>query len=164
VKNIIVAGNGTDPKNWINAGALGRTLDTIITGYATIVALRDDRGSMNAGKKIVVHTYDYPTPRNAPAEFLGFPAQGPWFWNRFEALGVADRGLRGAITDYVLDQLAQTLIGLAARFPNFKVVNTRGTLVRAEPDTTANSNDWLNEIHPNSAGYQKIADRITPQL
>jgi hypothetical protein len=164
VSDIIVNGNGTDPKNWINTAALGRTLDTIMTGYAAVVAARDAPGSVNAGKRIVVHTYDYPTPRNAAADFLGCPAQGPWFWTRFQTLGVADRGLRSAITDYVLNQLAQTLLGLAARFQNFKVVDTRGVLIRAEPDTTANSNDWLNEIHPNSGGYQKIADQILPAL
>jgi hypothetical protein len=164
VGDIIVAGTGTDPKNWINAAALTSTLDAVVAGYSAIVAARDVPDGANSGRRIVVHTYDYVTPRNSPAAFLTRPAVGPWFWPRFETLRVADRGLRAAITDYVLDRMGQTLLGLARRFPNFEVVETRGLLVRAEPDTTGNSNDWLNEIHPNSGGYQKIADKISRLL
>lgn len=164
VDKIIVAGTGTAPGNWINETVLADTLKTVAEGYEAIVAARDVPGSVNAGKPIVVHTYDYPTPNNTPATFLGMPAIGPWFWKRFEALGVADRRLRAAITDYVLSRLAETLLGLAARFANFRVIDTRGTLIRAAFDATGNSNDWLNEIHPNSAGYRKIADRISAVL
>ena len=160
VKDIIVAGAGTAPQAWIDAATLAQTLETIVDGYAAIVAMRDAPGSASVGKPIVVHTYDYPTPNNAPAQFLGAPAVGPWFWRRFEDLRLADQRLRAAITDHVLDRLAETLLGLASRFRNFKVVNTRGTLVRAAPGATGNSNDWLNEIHPNSGGYRKIAERV----
>ncbi|OGA04036.1 MAG: hypothetical protein A3I00_02750 [Betaproteobacteria bacterium RIFCSPLOWO2_02_FULL_64_12] len=164
VEGIIVAGSGTNPDGWINRTALADTLRTIENGYAEIVTARDAPGSASAGKPIVVHTYDYPTPNNTPATFLGVPAIGPWFWKRFEALGVADQRLRTAITDYVLSRLAETLLGLATRFANFRVIDTRGTLIRAAFGATGNSNDWLNEIHPNSAGYRKIADRICPVL
>lgn len=164
VQGIIVAGAGTAPGNWINETALADTLNTVAQGYEAIVAARDAPGSPSAGKPIVVHTYDYPTPNNTPATFLGLPAVGPWFWKRFESLEVADPRLRALITDYVLDRLAETLLGLAERFANFRVVDTRGTLARAAFGATGNSNDWLNEIHPNSAGYRKIADRICAAL
>lgn len=164
VERIIVAGTGTAPENWIDETVLADTLKTVAEGYGAIIAARDAPGSASAGKPIVVHTYDYPTPNNAPANFLGVPAIGPWFWKRFEALGVGDQRLRAAITDYVLSRLAETLLGLAARFANFRVIDTRGTLIRAAFGATGNSNDWLNEIHPNSAGYRKIADRISAIL
>ncbi len=164
VEEIIVDGTGTAPENWISETALADTLKTVAEGYEAIVAARDAPGSVNAGKLIMVHTYDYPTPNNTPATFLGTPAIGPWFWKRFEALGVGDRRLRAAVTDRVLDRLAETLLGLAARFANFRVIDTRGTLIRAAFGATGNSNDWLNEIHPNSAGYRKIADRIAAVL
>ena len=44
-------------------------------------------------------------------------------------------------------------LGLA----NVHVIDTLGTLVRAAPDSRGNSNDWLNEIHPNAGGYRKLA-------
>lgn len=160
VDRIIVAGRGRAPDAWINAAVLTATLDDIVESYGRIVAARDAPASANAGKRIVVHTYDYTTPNNTPATFLGLPAVGPWFWRRFETLGLADAGLRAAITDRVLDRLAETLLGLASRFPAFQAVDTRGTLVRAATGATGNDNDWLNEIHPNSGGYRKIADRI----
>ena len=164
VDTIIVGGAGLDPANYIDDAQLRGVLDAVARGYSAIVALRDGPGSASRGKPIVTHTYDYPTPNNAPATFFGAPAQGPWFWTRFEAIGLADRPLRAAITDYVLDRLAETLLGLQNRLPGFHVVDTRGTLVRAAPDVTHNSNDWLNEIHPNSGGYRKIADKVSALL
>jgi lysophospholipase L1-like esterase len=41
------------------------------------------------------------------------------------------------------------------------VINTRNTLVRANPTEGGNSNDWINEIHPNLGGYRKIAARLS---
>ena len=41
--------------------------------------------------------------------------------------------------------------------PNFHVVDTRGTLQRSALGTTGNDGDWLNEIHPNRGGYDKLA-------
>ncbi len=36
-------------------------------------------------------------------------------------------------------------------------VPTSGTLDAAAPDATGSSGDWLNEIHPNAAGWEKLA-------
>ena len=44
------------------------------------------------------------------------------------------------------------------------LVDTRGTLARAQPSATGNDNDWLNEIHPNTGGYGKIAARLVRDL
>jgi hypothetical protein len=40
------------------------------------------------------------------------------------------------------------------------VVTTQGTLTRAEMGVTLESNDWMNEIHPNYGGYRKLASKI----
>jgi lysophospholipase L1-like esterase len=163
VKDIVVSGTGSDPQNWINNAALQNTLAAVVGGYSNIVAVRS-ASKTNAQKPVFVHTYDYPTPRNAPAKFLWDKMFGPWFWNKYEALGIKDENLRRAITDHVLDALAQTLLKLPERFERFNVVDTRNTLIRAEPGATGNSNDWLNEIHPNSGGYQKIADKLSAAI
>jgi hypothetical protein len=44
------------------------------------------------------------------------------------------------------------------------VVDTRNTLVRANPTERGNSNDWINEIHPNLGGYRKIAARLSARI
>jgi lysophospholipase L1-like esterase len=53
---------------------------------------------------------------------------------------------------------------LESELPAFHVVDTRNLLQRAEIDAKGNSGDWLNEIHPNSDGYRKIADRLAAKL
>jgi lysophospholipase L1-like esterase len=44
------------------------------------------------------------------------------------------------------------------------VVDTRGTLTRAELGHPGDSRDWQNEIHPNGGGYEKLAKKIEPVL
>jgi lysophospholipase L1-like esterase len=40
----------------------------------------------------------------------------------------------------------------------------RNTLVPANATEVCNSNDWLNEIHPNLDGYRKIANRLSERI
>jgi hypothetical protein len=42
---------------------------------------------------------------------------------------------------------------------NIFLVDTRtnGHLVLADPGSTGESGDWINEIHPSYQGYQKLA-------
>ena len=115
------------------------------------------------GKPIVVHTYDYPTPRNAPATFLVVPMTRPWLHPLFEKRGISP-ALRVKITDTLVDALARSIIELQHELAAFYVVDTRDTLKRAEYGALGNSGDWLNEIHPNTDGYRKIARKIERKL
>jgi hypothetical protein len=36
-------------------------------------------------------------------------------------------------------------------------VPTDGTLTPAAPGSTGDNGDWINEIHPNAAGWNKLA-------
>jgi len=162
--SIIVRGSGNHPAAYIDALALETTLKVVRDGYRRIVDLRDRPGSPNRRRPLVVHTYDYATPRNAPALFLGVRALGPWLYRALNLAGVRDLTLRQAIADLVIDAMAESLLALGEELPNFVVVDTRGTLDRAAPTETGNDKDWLNEIHPNSRGYEKIAARIVRAL
>jgi hypothetical protein len=162
--SIIVRGAGDDPIAYIDALAMDATLKVIADGYRRVVDLRDRPDSPNRRRPIVVHTYDYATPRDAPALFLGLPAVGPWLYRALNLAGVRDPAIRQSVADLVIDALADTLLTLGEELPNFFVVDTRGTLDRAAPTAKANDKDWLNEIHPNSRGYAKIAARIVRAL
>jgi GDSL-like Lipase/Acylhydrolase family len=157
---IVVNGTGNDPAAYVNASALGALVDSVESHYARIVALRDKPGSVNAGTPIVAHTYDYAMPRNAPALVFGGQLSGPWLFPAFEARGIADSELRFDIARLAIDALALRLMSLQDQFENFVVVDTRGQLTPAAADAPRNSNDWVNEIHPNSHGYAKIAAHI----
>lgn len=135
----------------------------IEAGYRRVVALRDSPGSPSRGKPILVHTYDYPTPRPAPAQFIFVPLTRPWLLPAFERCQVPEtRHLE--VADFLLDRLADTLLGLERELPDFFVTDTRRTLQRARPNARGNSGDWLNEIHPNSGGYRKVAARLSEAL
>jgi lysophospholipase L1-like esterase len=162
--SIIVRGTGSDPANYVDAVVLDRTLEDIRSGYREVVALRDRPGSPNRGRPIVVHTYDYATPRDAPAQFLGVPAVGPWLYRALTLAGVTNRALQQGVADRIFDALADALVALAGELPGFVVVDTRGTLERSRPTARGNDNDWLNEIHPNTGGYRKIAERLVRDL
>jgi lysophospholipase L1-like esterase len=147
-------------------------LDTLLTGirnaYAQIVSIRDSADSKSKGAPIIVHTYDYPTPRAAPAMFVGaIPVLGPWLHKAFKGSGL-DIVLQQQIVNLLMDKLADTLLSMdarqgsaATRLPAFHVIDTRNTLIAANPTEIGNSNDWLNEIHPNMDGYRKIAARLS---
>jgi hypothetical protein len=160
-----------EPDDYIDQAALNAKLGEIQKGYAQIVKLRDSEKSLSQGSPVFVHTYDYPTPRNAPATFVGaIPVLGPWLYPVFKDTGL-DIGLQQRIVNRVMDALAQALLALDSvhgdpdkSLPAFHVIDTRNTLVQANPSEIGNSNDWLNEIHPNHDGYRKVAERLSTEI
>jgi len=159
------------PESYVDAATLYALLQEIQQGCGRIVALRDSADSKSRGCPVLVHTYDYVTPRNAPARFIGLIAmRGPWLYKAFAGSGL-DIALQQGIADLLIDRLAAALLELdlgntasGKALPGFHVVDTRNTLVRAHPSDVGNSNDWLNEIHPNLWGYRKLAARLSAAI
>jgi len=89
------------------------------------------------------------------------PLLGPWILRELTREGIEIPEQHWVpLANYLLDRLAESLLALedpVKGIANFHVVDTRGTLVPAEPGNRANSNDWINEFHPNGAGYRKLA-------
>lgn len=168
-KRIIRQSNNTiypAPRDYCNQAVLQNTLDAIERGYRAIVALRDRSGSACRGVPVIVHTYDWITPRDAAARVFGFPVSGPWL---SKALG--DRKVPASkwekLSDYLMDLLANLLLELESgpgKLPNFHVVDTRGTLTPAAVGDRYRSFDWLNEIHPTARGYQKLAAKLSARV
>jgi lysophospholipase L1-like esterase len=156
-------GSGNKAADYIDGDQLEAFRNAVQEGYRKIVALRDAPASPSKGKPIIVHTYDYPTPRPAPANFLIVPITKPWMHPVFEKRAVP-KALRGRIAERLLDALATALLDLERELPAFHVADTRKLLDRADIDAKGNSGDWLNEIHPNSDGYRKIADVLAGRI
>lgn len=115
---------------------------------------------------MVLHTYDYPTPRDAPARFFGVGLLGPWLYPCMLNADIPQNDWI-PLSDYLFDQLADCLLSLengSNPISNFYVVDTRNLLNRATLNSTGESGDWLNEIHPNKSGYKKIAHQIEQKL
>jgi lysophospholipase L1-like esterase len=159
------------PESHLDEPALEALLQGIQEGCGRIAALRDSAESKSRGCPVFVHTYDYVTPRRAPARFIGLvPFRGPWLYEAFAGSGL-DIVLQQQIANLLIDRLAAALLELdganaasGKALPGLHVVDTRNTLVMANPVDVGNSNDWLNEIHPNLWGYRKIAARLSAAI
>lgn len=165
---------GADPtaaESYLDTVALAALLLRVQAAFATILSVRDSAHSLSRGSPAFVHTYDYATPRDAPARFVGAVAiAGPWLFKAFAGSGI-DIVLQQRIADLLTDALAGALLELDSAngasgkaLPAFHVVDTRDTLVRANPTERGNSNDWINEIHPNLGGYRKVAARLSARI
>ena len=157
--------NPKKPEEFCDMPRLRALVKDTQDGYRRIAALRDLPGAAGRGVPILSHTYDYATPRDAPAR-LGFVQPGPWLYKALTKRLVPPADWV-RISDFLTNTLAEGILALAAgptAVPGFHVVETRGTLIRADLDMPRKSNDWLNEIHPTAGGYDKLAKRIEPTL
>jgi lysophospholipase L1-like esterase len=116
------------------------------------------RSKHNTVTPLLMHTYDFATPRNSSAI-----AAGPWLYSALRTYGIP-RGDWVALSQYLLREVARLIEAVAAQTQGMHVVQTQGTLVPAgifEPGETA---DWKNEIHPSTGGYEKLAKLWSQKL
>jgi hypothetical protein len=111
----------------------------------------------NRNVPIITHTYDYPMPRDVGAG-LHF---GPWLYPALITYEVPPADWQ-SLAKSLLDRLFDLVSGMPLQ--NFHVVKTLGTLQPASSDPHIKSADWLNEIHPTSAGYAQIAARFCNEV
>lgn len=150
--------NPTSFMDFINQESLDSFKESILTSFNKFISAKRE-STRNSNIPIVIHMYDFPTPRNAPAE-LFYLREGPWIQKALFNNGVPNHSnYWNNISDYIFTALAKTIQSLHGR-SNFYVVNTLHTLTRAVEGAKGDSNDWLNEIHPNSGGFQKLAAKI----
>lgn len=151
---------GTSYKDFINFDDLDLFKESILYNFDKFRIAKDK--TRNQATPIVLHTYDFPTPRNAPAKFFGFE-RGPWLYDAFRYKRVLDTTFWVDMTDEIFNVLANALISLDGK-NNFNVTKTIKTLDRALLGKKGNDHDWLNEIHPNPNGIKKIAARINKKI
>ncbi len=155
-----------DPADYVDRAKLAQLMEYIQEGFRRIVALRDAPKSSCAGAPILVHTYDLVTPTDSPAT-LGPITLGPWLFPALRRARIPESDWI-ALADYLLAELRDTILELATpgakRLANFHVVDTQGTITRAVLGSVGESNDWLNEIHPNKDGYEKLAKKLSAKL
>jgi lysophospholipase L1-like esterase len=114
------------------------------------------RSSLNSATPIFVNGYETPVPRNAPA--ATFPRKvGPWLYEALTKNNI-DPGLWQGVTDHIFAKLRETL----EKWPNGRtsvhLVGPTNSLTPAQAGSNGGSGDWANEIHPNPAGWRKLAN------
>lgn len=89
-------------------------------------------------RRVICHSYDYPVPNG-----------GPWLGRPMQKLGIADPKTQRAIVRILIDRFHDALSHMAAGFGgSVTVADCRGTVSAAE---------WHDELHPNSAAFNRVA-------
>jgi hypothetical protein len=110
------------------------------------------QSTRHADVPIFLNNYDTPTARNAPV----FPNGRAWLFDAYSKNSIPPN-LWPELTDSIFNDVQTTIAGWAKDRPNIHTVPTDGTLIAASPDSKTSDGDWLNEIHPNKSGWQKLA-------
>lgn len=113
------------------------------------------RGSaLYANLPIFLNCYNLPVARNAPA----FPGGGAWLHTAYRKNGVPE-ALWPDVTERLFIDVEAAVTGWVGPQHTgvFAVPTTTAPLVPADPNSTGSSGDWLNEIHPNKSGWEKLA-------
>jgi len=126
--------------------------DHIRAMFEELVAIRATGPSAQCA--IVLHTYDVPTPRDAPAG----PGFGPWFSKALQHFQVPVADWE-SVAEVLFGRLHVLLQGISDSDPSLLLVDTMGVLQKAFANDRGGSGDWQNEIHPTRAGYNKLAQR-----
>lgn len=149
------------PEDYCNLIAVDNFLNNIENHYRRLAGIRGVHDI-----PMVIHTYDYPTPNNSPSRFFGVGLLGPWLHPCMMNADIPKNDW-APLSDYLFNRLADHLLTLADgpnKIHNFHVIETRNTISRAKKNQTGESEDWLNEIHPNKNGYKKISRLIEQKL
>jgi len=132
-----------------------RRLASVVNSYEDLLDYAEEY-SKNKNIVVVTHTYDSPVPNPKGASFVGgllkYDGARSWMYPYLMAKHFTDRQEQINISTYMLNQLAEKLLYLSDTHKGrLVVVNTQGQL---------GDHEWLNEIHPDSTGFQRIADKI----
>ena len=148
--------DGFDANQCINQLAFTKKLDDIEKHYKTLLKLRDSHAP---NMKIICHTYDYLVPSDKGAEFLwGVEVSGPWILPSLQDKDIPEH-LHTAIIEILLDTFRSRLLKLEKTIDNnFIVADTLGTL------RPGHGSDWLNEIHPTTSGFNRLARVIYEKI
>ena len=112
-----------------------------------------DKSAVNRGIPIVLHTYDFATPRNSGAG-LNF---GPWLFKAFTMFEIPPEDWI-ALEVELMGRLRRLILHIATTDTSIHVVDTQGTLKSARTDDLGPTVHWQNEIHPTRTGYRLLGD------
>lgn len=141
-----------DWEQCINQKRLTRRMMQIKNAYLDLIDYVDTYGKGDSKQKlkIVTHTYDYLPP--SPKGFL--PGRDSWLYPYFMAKKIENEVDQIKIIDEIMNIFVRTLQDVEKTSGGrFQVVDTRKTI-------GTDKQNWLNEIHPKSPGFKKIADKI----
>ncbi len=117
--------------------------------------------AVNPTLPIFLHGYDYPTPDGRPViELLGWSFIGPWLKPALTAKRHTRLAVGRQLLRQLIDRFNAALQRVAAAHTDVYYIDLRGTL----RDDAGYRRDWINELHPTSDGFRKLAGKINDAL
>lgn len=103
---------------------------------------------------IFLHAYDYPVPDGRGFNLAALKVTGPWLAKAMDDSAVPnDPALRKAICTALIKRLHAEFSRFADPGNKVHLIDSRGCLVSEDY-----KDDWDNELHPSSKGFEKIVD------
>lgn len=96
------------------------------------------------GTPVFIHSYDYANPNGR-----GFLGMGQWLQYPMNTCKVQQK-LHQPLINHLIDKYWDELNRIKATAPTIRLIDQRGTLSREE---------WDNELHPTSKGFNKVAKK-----
>ncbi len=135
--------NGLEALDYIDELKFRAKLDELALGYKTffeeIVKLQPD-------VTIFVHGYDY-IRSNPDAKTI----KKGWANRYMIEAEIKQHEIRKKIIYYLVDAFNDLLKDFASQYAHVRYINNRATV---------HDNEWMDEIHPNNIGYQKVANNF----
>ena len=161
VKLIKSCENPKDFKDFLNMDDLEVAVNSITDSFANMIKLIRETGKgNNINTKIIAHTYDYFTLRDAPK---GDKSRRQKALEKHNVPKTYWKQISGLIND----RMAGFLLSFndQKKYPNVFIINTMDTLTPADQDEPGNTRHWRNEVHPNAEGFRTLAkNRINQYL
>ncbi len=148
-----VIGDPSLADSYLSAAGWATFSAYLTANFARIIAMREQR-TLNQGIPLFLHTYHYPTIRNAPAG----PDLGPWLFTAARSFTIPP-AVWPAITHALYGRFITLLNTIAATHTNVHVFDSANlvALQPAAPGSPGEDGDWMNEIHLTWQGYEKVA-------
>jgi hypothetical protein len=139
----------------INTTAWNAKLSELMNGYRKLLTLVADR------VPVLVHGYDYMVASGKAVRYGGVPVTGPWFRPAMVAAGITSDAAQKTVVRRLIGDFNDGLIALAASVNSAK---PRKVLYHADFRDTLSDDDWANEMHPYSRGFEKLAKKYLGHL
>jgi hypothetical protein len=149
-----ITGDLTDCDSYLSAAGWATFETHIRAVFQMLVNLRD-KTTTNRNIPIFLHTYHFPTIRDAGEPF-GF---GPWLFKAVKSFNIPE-AIWPTLGLKLFNRFGELLDSIALLHNNLHVYDSANlvtTLTPALPKTKSESGDWINEIHLTKAGYEKIS-------
>lgn len=135
----------------------------LVLNVSELVRRRDE--GISRGRPLILHSYAMPTVWRCGT--VG--SRDGWLFKAFMDYGIP-AAEQQPLADELFGRLRALLLGfasgsgLAQALPQVHVFDsaTLVALVPPDPTATAESGDWVNEIHPSPSGYKKIGKVFGP--